>query len=366
MRDLLRARRERAAASDLNLLRRIPRTTNWRTLPIIAFAGTLLLTANPCVAQTRQTDFHGAWAFVLPDGNPAWLKLTDNGTKIEGTMLWSVGSARPVNSAQIQDGQLSFQRNLSWKPGGASTVKKVVRPFRGVLKDGDLQLTFNQVTVNNDDAPLEEVVLVGKRIPPPPPRPDLSKVEFGKAIELFNGRDLAGWKLSNPNKKNGWSVRDGCLVNETPKVDFAAYGEFGNLMTERRFTDFELTIDYNVPVGGNSGVYLRGMYEAQVVDRHSRMQGMQGPGAIFGRIKPSKNAGKPGGQWNTYVLTLVDRHVTVSLNNQTVIDNQLLDGCTGGGIQADDTMPGPIFLQGDHTNVKYRNIRLRPITGSSP
>jgi hypothetical protein len=156
-------------------------------------------------------------------------------------------------------------------------------------------------------------------------------------------------------------VQAGELVNETPKNDFGAYGAYGNLITEKKFNDFELTIEYNVPVGGNSGIYLRGMYEAQVVDRNSRMQGIQGPGAIFGRIKPSKNAAMPGGEWNTYVLTLVDRHITVVLNGETVIDNRLLEGCTGGGIQANDTSPGPIFLQGDHTAVRYRNIVLRPI-----
>jgi hypothetical protein len=102
------------------------------------------------------------------------------------------------------------------------------------------------------------------------------------------------------------------------------------------------------------------MYEAQVVDRDSRMQGISGPGAIFGRIAPSKNAGKPGGQWQTYDLTLVDRHITVMLNGETVIDNQPVEGCTGGALKSDVTQPGPIYLQGDHTSVKYRNILLAP------
>lgn len=311
--------------------------------------------------QERQHEFVGAWAFVLPDGNPAWLKLTDTGSQVEGTLLWSVGSARPVKSVQIKESKLTFERAVSWRPYGGSTVKKIVGPFHGIMRSGHLQLRFTQVKANVAAAPPEKVVLVGKRIPPPPPKPDLMKVEFGPTIELFNGRDLTGWKLSNPKKKNGWRAEGGCLVNETPKEDFGAYGDFGNLVTERAFDDFELTIKYNVPAGGNSGIYLRGMYEAQVVDRDSRMQGIQGPGAIFGRIAPAMNAGKPGGQWNTYVLTLVERHVTVVLNGEKVIDNQLLEGCTGGGIQADDTAPGPIFLQGDHTSVKYRRLELRPV-----
>lgn len=310
--------------------------------------------------QAHATAFTGAWAFELPDGNPAWLKLTGAGPEMKGSLLWSVGSPRPVQSLRLRSDKLSFVRKISWRPYGEATVKRVTGPFRGVLKDDRLFLHFEQVTVGDGSAP-QEVTLIGKRIPPPPTRPDLSKVTFGKPINLFNGKDLTGWRLSNPKKKNGWSVQGGRLVNATPKTDFSSYGDYGNLITERVFEDFELTIEYNVPRGGNSGIYLRGMYEAQVVDRDSRMQGIQGPGAIFGRIAPSENAGKPGGQWNTYVLTLVDRHVTVKLNGKVVIDNQLLEGCTGGGVQADDTLPGPIFLQGDHTAVNYRNITLRPV-----
>ena len=273
-----------------------------------------------------------------------------------------MGSARPVQALKIDGGELTFARKISWRPYGETTVKKVTSPFHGIVKNGELQLSFTQIAAEDDGAKSEQVTLIGKRIPLAPPAPDLSKVRFGNPIDVFNGKDLTGWKLSNPKKKNGWSVAGGCLVNATPKEDFAAYGEYGNLITTRKFTDFELTIEYNVPAKGNSGIYLRGMYEAQVVDRDSRMQGIQGPGAIFGRIKPSKNAANPGGEWNTYVLTLVDRHITVVLNGEKVIDNQLLEGCTGGGIQANDTLPGPIFLQGNHTAVRYRTIRLRPVT----
>ena len=164
-----------------------------------------------------------------------------------------------------------------------------------------------------------------------PSRPNLKSIRFGEPIALFNGRDLSGWKLTNRNKKSGWRAADGVLINETPKTDFSAYGDYGNLRTVREFEDFRLTMEYNVPTSGNSGVYLRGMYEAQVVDRDSKMQGIAGPGALFGRIAPSSNAGKPGGQWNRYELTLVNRHITIVLNGQTVIDNQPVVGCTGGG-----------------------------------
>ena len=127
------------------------------------------------------------------------------------------------------------------------------------------------------------------------------------------------------------------------------------------FEDFWLHIEFLIESNRNSGVYLRGMYEAQVVDRDSRMQGLQGVGAIFGAIAPTRNVGKPGGQWQTYDLTLVDRHVTVVLNGETVINNQPVQGPTGGAVFTDPTKPGPIHLQGDHTAVAYRDIYLAPV-----
>jgi hypothetical protein len=59
-------------------------------------------------------------------------------------------------------------------------------------------------------------------------------------------------------------------------------------------------------------------------------------------------------------ITLVDRHVTVVLNGVNIIDNQPLDGCTGGALWSDVTRPGPIYLQGDHTSMEYRHLILRP------
>ena len=159
----------------------------------------------------------------------------------------------------------------------------------------------------------------------------------------------------------GWSIQDGDLVNTTPKTDFSATGAYANLRTDAVFEDFWLHVEFNIGEARNSGVYLRGMYEAQVVDRNSRMQGKQGVGAIFGRIEPTKNAGKEGGAWQTYDITLVDRHITVILNGEKVIDNQPVHGPTAGAVFTNPMQAGPIYLQGDHTSVKYRNIYLAPV-----
>ena len=84
-------------------------------------------------------------------------------------------------------------------------------------------------------------------------------------------------------------------------------------------------------------------------------------GAIYGRITPTCAAEKPCGEWQTMDITLVDRHATVILNGKKIIDNQPIIGCTGGALTSDEFKPGPIYLQGDHTAIEYRNIVLRPV-----
>ncbi|MFT5467315.1 MAG: hypothetical protein ACI8UO_002419 [Verrucomicrobiales bacterium] len=328
-----------------------------KALILTLFAGFIL-----CTSIRAESPFHGSWAFEMPDGNPAWLQVSDGDDGLAVSVLWSVGNPKPAREVRIDGGILRFKWNRKWRPFGiADDVRVLAGEFTGkIAKSGALELSVEHFAEGKPEAK-ETMTLSGKKMPPMPKRPDLAKLKFGKPVELFNGTSLAGWKLTNPKKKNGWRAEDGILVNETPKTDFSAYGEYGNLVTEQTFEDFRLTIEYNVDAKSNSGIYLRGMYEAQVVDRDSPMQGKSGPGAIFGRILPTENAGKSGGEWNRYVLTLADRHVTVELNGKTVIDNQPLEGCTGGGISADDTAPGPIFLQGDHTSVRYRNIVIEPI-----
>jgi hypothetical protein len=135
----------------------------------------------------------------------------------------------------------------------------------------------------------------------------------------------------------------------------------GNLRTEREFEDFNLQLEVNVPADSNSGIYLRGIYEVQVLDSYGKPLDSHNMGAIYSRITPTVAAEKPAGQWQSLDITLVDRHVTVVLNGTRIIDNQPLLGCTGGALWSDEFRPGPIYLQGDHGPVEYRQIVLRPV-----
>jgi len=309
----------------------------------------------------KQKAFAGHWALKMSNGTAGWMALELTEGEWNG-QLWTVGEPKTIRDLKYLDGKLTFRRALRIGPpdypGGPYTGDRVMRDLEATVKGDGIRVMMKVP----DGQPF---VHVGKRLPPLPPRPDLSKVKFGKPIRLFNGVDLTGWKLVNPRKINGWKVKDGVLVNETPKKTFDAFAPYGNLRTEQTFGDSKLTIEFYVPPGGNSGIYVRGAYEAQVVDRDSRMQGLQGVGAIFSRVKPTKNAGKPGGQWQSYEITIVDRHATIVLNGEKVIDNQPVIGNTNGAYQADVTRPGPLHLQGDHTSVRYRKIVLYPVLGQS-
>ena len=303
-------------------------------------------------------EVYGNWAVEMPFGAAGWLTFKQVEGVPEGE-LWTVGGGKKLLGLSVVDGhQCSFSRMIRVGApeysGGPPTGNRVKIRHAGVLKGGRLLIKY--VLPDGTACSYE-----GKRIPQLPSRPNLDLVEFGEPIQLFNGTDLKGWEPVNADQKSGWGAVDGELRNTTPKLDFSPYSTYGNLRTSAGFTDFNLKIDFKVPQGGNSGIYLRGRYEVQVLDRDSRMQGIQGVGSIFGRISASKNSGKPGGDWNSYDITLVDRHVTVILNGEKVIDNQPIEGSTNGALNAFENLPGPIYLQGDHTSVSYRNIVLTPV-----
>src|SRR5947208_3384962 len=132
----------------------------------------------------------------------------------------------------------------------------------------------------------------------------------------------------------------------------------GNFVTDGTYGDFKLHLEFRYPPSGNSGVYLRGRYEAQIEDSTGRETSTGGLGAIYGFLIPNENAAKGAGEWQTYDITLIGRIVTVVLNGHQVICRATIPGITGGALDSYEEKPGPIMLQGDHGPVEYRNIVL--------
>ena len=300
----------------------------------------------------------GDLSLQLDNDLPAWMSIgEEDGTPIARLRLY-VGGVGPYKNATVENGRVKFsivkkfKKNANKKKRGSVTLVNVG------IKDGKLDGSLEKQVGGKQG---KQVTFTGTKIPPMTTKtPDLAKVKFGPRVTLFNGKDLTSWTPREQDKKMGWSVVDGLLQNDTPKTDFSATGAYANLKTTDNFEDFRLHIEFKIGTQRNSGVYLRGMYEVQVVDRDSRMQGIQGVGAVFGAVAPSSNAGKVGGQWQTYDLTLVDRHITVVLNGETVVNNQPVPQPTAGAIHTNPSIAGPIYLQGDHTSVAYRNIYLEP------
>lgn len=320
---------------------------------IVALGTPLFAADNPFVGQ---------WGFTLPGGGAGWLEVTQEQGYLDGSMLWGWGSVEKVSSVFMDKTNLYVAkiRSVERKKDG-----KVVRTqqFPEVIIcqiQGD-ELKMMKASPNDNGDGISREEFHGKRMPAMPPTPDLGKVRFGDPINLFNGQNLDGWKLTDPNAVSGWSVDNGILVNRPTQQDGKPHINYGNLRTEKEFEDFNLKLEVRLAQDNNSGVYLRGIYEIQVADTYGRKLDPHNMGALYSRITPSSAAEKPPGEWQTMDITLVDRHVTVILNGVKIVDNQPAEGPTGGALWPDVLRPGPLYLQGDHTGVEYRNIVLRPV-----
>jgi hypothetical protein len=169
---------------------------------------------------------------------------------------------------------------------------------------------------------------------------------WGTPVKLFNGKDLQGWHATGENQ---WKAEAGNLVS--PKSG-------ANLVSDQKFTDFKLHIEFRIPKGSNSGVYLRGRYELQITDSKGLEPSVDQLGAVYGFIPPSEMVAKDAGEWQSYDVTLVGRMITLAVNGKTVITNQAIPGITGGALDSKEGEPGPLFIQGDHGPVEYRNILI--------
>ena len=314
-------------------------------------------------AQDAAEPFMGRWALHLP-GGAGWLNVHDGMGYLDAELLWYGGSVLPVSGIYVTDGILTVTR-----------LSRVVRQRDDTGKATRTHTLTNRLELHHEDGVLHGMAIfpnrdgigqskthfTGTSIADLPPAPDLSAVKYGEPITLFNGTNLSGWSLVNPDWKNGWIVEDGVLINNPVQPDDGHHISYGNLRTDGTYEDFRLTLQVNIPEGSNSGVYLRGIYEIQIMDSYGRTPDSHHMGALYSRITPSSVAEKPAGEWQSMDIALVDRHVTVVLNGIKIIDNQPVLGVTGGALTADEFSPGPIYLQGDHGRVLYRDIVLTPI-----
>ena len=291
------------------------------------------------MAQTSSS-LIGRWDITMRstagDEFPSWLEVRKSGNStLVGAFCGQFGSARPVSKVTVDGNSFYFAIPPQWEKRTDDQV------ITGELVGGKLSGT------TTDEAG-KTIRWTGVRAPE---LARASKPTWGEPIELINGKDLNGWKPLLANVKNGWVVEDGLLYNKTP-------GQ--NIATEQTFEDFKLHAEFKYPKGSNSGIYLRGRYEAQIEDNYGGEADSHRIGGIYGHLTPSSNAARKHDEWQTYDIELIGRKITVVLNGERVIDRATIPGITGGALDSAEGEPGPIYLQGDHGPVWFRKLTITP------
>ena len=295
-----------------------------------------LFWANSIKASADTSSVEGRWDITIYDAGktmPSWLEVVHSGLHtLVGQFVGTGGSARPISKINFDDGKLSFSIPPQWETGNDLS-------FEATLQGDSLAGT---VTFPNG----KTYTCSGVRAPS---LKRASTPSWGKPIKLLNGKDLTGWHPSG--EKNQWVVEGGILKSAAPG---------SNLITDASFTDFKLHVEFRYSKHGNSGVYLRGRYEVQILEENSISPPKGTLGAVYGFIAPSELVAKNVGDWQNYDITLTGRMVTIVANGKTIICNQEIPGITGGALNSNEGEPGPIMLQGDHEAIEYRNIILIP------
>jgi hypothetical protein len=175
---------------------------------------------------------------------------------------------------------------------------------------------------------------------------------------LFNGEDLMGWKLRNADGRQSWSILPGGILKNT--VENGVHGT--DLVTEKKYRNFTVRYEFMTPDNSNSGFYLRGRFEIQILGDHGKGEPTKTcNGSLYNFKAPDKFVTKPAGEWQTVEATIIGNRITVIMNGVKIHDNVECTKPTGGELDNQIDQPGPVLLQGDHGTVSFRNIRLKEL-----
>lgn len=300
------------------------------TLALLSVA----LFSTPHVPAAAKSPFAGRWDLTVTtpkDVYPSWFEVQENPAEPSIRLQGRVSSVHPVTGFKLEGNHLAFS-TTEW------FGKEIKVDWEFTANGGKLTGVQHRADGVSGNIGALPAPLLNRPAPKSWSAPE----------PLFNGKDLTGWKSDETGPMN-WKAIDGNLVNEAPGA---------NLLGTRKLQDFKLHIELNCPDDGNSGVYLRGRYEMQVA-YEKEPDLIHSMGAIYGMIAPVRELKRMPGQWETFDITLIGRHVTIVRNGETTIDNQEIPGITGGALDSREGEPGPIYIQGDHTGgMKYRNITV--------
>jgi hypothetical protein len=226
------------------------------------------------------------------------------------------------------------------------------------------------------------VVLLSAVLSPPRPA-HAADTEKGRVVKPFNGKNLDGWVLKGPKDESKWTVGIAAWdpgnerelsvspAGDKPGELINAVAHGLDILTEEKFGDATVSLEFMVPKGSNSGVYLMGEYEVQIVDGYGGSElNPGGLGGLYGVAAPRVNAARKPGEWQTLVAeylaprfengkkTADARLVKAAINGQVIHQNVEMPQSTGGGVTGRESPAGPLMLQGNHGVVAYRNIKV--------
>ena len=331
------------------------------------------------VASAADRDFNGRWDLTVHN-NPTctvtcawWLEVSGAGTPAQKASFvgFSDGSLHELPDLTIKDGVLHFaydrpagggrgQAPGTAVPGGAAQggAAPTGAPGAGAgrapapAQHIDYEIRYVNGKLEGKMIGGKNLTFTGERAPAIDEHDDGTWVK-GTPIVLFNGKDLTGWTGIRTENADGWTVENGILTSR---------GHADDLVTKEKYWNFELHAEYALEERSNSGIGLRGRYEVQIASDYGRPPNMHGTGALYTRILPPVNAGKPPGEWQTYDIRLVGMEVTTVLNGVKLYEKGVIDGLTGIAYDPDEGKPGSLELQGDHGAVRFRNLVLTPLT----
>lgn len=302
------------------------------------FLGLLITVISASGQGPQPNPLEGRWDMVIDqDGKelPSWLEIRHSGNHtLVGRFVYAFGSARPISEVKVKDGKFTFAIPPQWEPGNTDMK------FEGMLVGEHLK--GNMVYTNGKTYEWEASRAPKLEYDPNP--------TWGESVALFNGKDLNGWRAMG--EENQWVVESGVL--KSPKSG-------SNLVTEDKFTDFKLHLEFRYPEGSNSGIYLRGRYEVQITDSKGAEPSDVEFSGVYGFLTPNQVTAKDAGEWQSYDITLIGRRVTIVANGVPVITDQIIPGITGGAIDSKEGEPGPFLIQGDHGPIEFRNIVVTPV-----
>lgn len=315
-----------------------------KTARIAAFASIVAAAFGICTcawAQApKQTDtvheFLGRWDITLKSLDheyPSWIEINKKDGELTALFTGRWGNARPLPRIDIEGNQITFVSPKEEESSNADLT------FKGTLQDGQIS-----GTLNGPDGKVWS--WRGVRAPS---LKHSGTLAWEKETDLFNGRDLSGWHPSKTGPPE-WIVKDGSLM--TP-------GNGPELISDSKFKDFKLHIEFKCDKESNSGVYLRGRYEVQIETDSVAEPASHHTGGVYGFIAPSPELPRSADVWQKFDITLVGRKVTVVQNGRTLIDDQEIPGLTGGALDSDEAASGPIYLQGSEKgHVSFRKISI--------